>query len=101
MSVFTASLVEALTGQELKGTEATTQQMQDIAYRPQIDRNGDGYLSVEELGLHASRRVPVLKQLTKDATSNSSAAENPQQPDLLPSLAFPRHHIRLRIPNSH
>lgn len=97
MSLFTASLVEALTGQELTGTETASQQMKSIVYRPQIDRNGDGFLSVEELGLHATRRVPTLKLLTKKVAATTEVM---QQPDLLPSLAFPRQKIRLRVPVS-
>lgn len=96
MSLFSASLVEALSGQELSGKDAASHDMSAVAYRPQIDRNGDGFLSVEELGLHAIRRVPALKQLTK---LPNAAAEMPQLPDLLPSLAFPRQMVRLRIPD--
>ena len=95
MSVFTASLLEALTGHELSETGVTERQMTSVAASSNIDRNGDGFLSVEELGLHATLRVPVLQKMTRP---ESSDAENVQQPDLLPSLSFPRSRIRLRAP---
>lgn len=97
MSVFTASLLEALTGRELTGSASADRKMSSVAYTPNIDRNRDGFLSVEELGLHATVRVPVLQKLPR---RESATTETAQQPDLLPSLAFPRGSIRLRIPRS-
>jgi hypothetical protein len=86
MSVFTASLLEALTGRELAGSGTAERQMNSLAYAPNIDRNNDGFLSVEELGLHATLRVPALQKLTN---KEAAVSETGQQPDLLPSLAFP------------
>ncbi len=97
MSVFTASLVEALSGHELSGSSLAERRMNSVVYTPSIDRNGDGFLSVEELGLHATLRVPVLQKLVNQ---DAATPETRQQPDLLPSLAFPRNRIRLRIPTS-
>ena len=97
MSVFTASLLEALSGHELSGNSLAERQMNSVVYSPSIDRNGDGFLSVEELGLHATLRVPVLQKLVNQ---EAATQETRQQPDLLPSLAFPRSRIRLRIPAS-
>lgn len=97
MSVFTASLLEALSGHELSGNSLAERQMNSVVYTPSIDRNGDGFLSVEELGLHATLRVPVLQKLVNQ---EAATQETRQQPDLLPSLAFPRSRIRLRIPTS-
>ena len=95
MSVFTASLLEALSGHELSGSSLADRRMNSVVYAPSIDRNGDGFLSVEELGLHATLRVPVLQKLVNQ---EAATLETRQQPDLLPSLAFPRNRIRLRIP---
>lgn len=97
MSVFTASLLEALSGHELSGSNLADRRMNSVVYAPSIDRNGDGFLSVEELGLHATLRVPVLQKLVNQ---EATTLETRQQPDLLPSLAFPRNRIRLRIPAS-
>ncbi len=97
MSVFTASLLEALSGHELSGSSLADRRMNPVVYGPSIDRNGDSFLSVEELGLHATQRVPVLQKLVNQ---EAAALETRQQPDLLPSLAFPRDRIRLRIPSS-
>ncbi len=97
MSVFTASLLEALSGHELSGSSLADRRMNPVIYTPSIDRNGDGFLSVEELGLHATLRVPVLQKLVNQ---EAATLETRQQPDLLPSLAFPRNRIRLRIPTS-
>ncbi len=97
MSVFTASLLEALSGHELSGSTLADRRMNSLVYAPSIDRNGDGFLSVEELGLHATLRVPVLQKLVNQ---EAATMETRQQPDLLPSLAFPRNRIRLRIPAS-
>jgi len=94
MSAFTASLVEALRGDSLSVSQAGTPTMISGSSN-MIDRNGDGYFSIEELGLHAAARVPAIRRL---AGGNERAALEPQQPDLLPSLAFPRRHIRFRIP---
>jgi|GEM_PF-1677655 len=97
MSVFTASLLEAITGRELAGASANERQMTPVDYRLDVDRDGDGSLSIEELEFHVAKRVPLLKKMS-DLESSGIAA--PQQPDLLPSLAFPRHRIRLTIPES-
>lgn len=97
MSLFSASLLEALTARERAGSSSAGPQMSSIEYSPNIDRNGDGFLSVEELGLHATARVPVLQKLVNKETTG---AESRQQPDLLPSMAFPRGRIRLRIPTN-
>lgn len=95
MSAFTASLVEALRGDALSVGQSGTRTMTPGRGSSLMDRNGDGYLSVEELGLHAAVRVPAIRRL---AGGKDREALEPQQPDLLPSLAFPRNRIRFRIP---
>lgn len=97
MSLFSASLLEALTARELVSSTSAEQQMSAVSYSPNIDRNGDGFLSVEELGLHATKRVPDLQKLVN---KNAAGLDARQQPDLLPSMAFPRGRIRLKIPAS-
>ena len=95
MSVFSASLLEAITGHELSRNGTAEPQMTSVNYSSNIDRNGDGFLSIDELGLHATLRVPTLQRMIN---RNVAETEISQQPDLLPSLAFPRSRIRLRIP---
>ena len=94
MGAFTASLVEALRGDALSVGPSGTRTMIPDRASNLMDRNGDGYLSVEELGLHAAVRVPAIRRLS----SGKDEALELQQPDLLPSLAFPRNRIRFRIP---
>ncbi len=95
MGAFTASLVEALRGDVLSVGQTGTRTMIPSRGSSLIDRNGDGYLSVEELGLYSAVRVPAIRRL---AGANDLEALEPQQPDLLPSVAFPRNRIRFRIP---
>ena len=81
---FTTTLLEALSGQQLAAREQT----EPLALE-QIDRDQDGLLSVDELGVHVKRRVAVLLKLFDRADK--------QSPEILPSLTFPSDRIRFAL----
>ncbi|MBM82866.1 MAG: hypothetical protein CMJ78_20075, partial [Planctomycetaceae bacterium] len=84
--VFTTTLLEALTGTQLKvdGKQRQMIKIEDAT----LDENSDDYLSIQELSEYAKRRLPQLM--------DAIAEDNRQDPDFLPSVTFAASNQSLR-----
>ncbi|NOX55131.1 MAG: hypothetical protein GXP27_11990 [Planctomycetes bacterium] len=86
--LFTMALLEALSGEARRAyppAPETKRAPVPEQERPAADADGDGKLSIDEINAFVKRRVPELAERYRP--------EEPQVPEVLPSLTFPSHRI--------